>query len=449
MTKRVVLLAICAVVIISAVLLILPNVDISVQPDDEPVDAVITTTSEEVDEPITTEAPDTEESPETDVEEIHPEEDEISDTDYSADEDISLDEPETEPEIEYPLDATVRICIVGDTTMDGEFADVSNQYGIDYPWRQVSELLNSADLTVANLETCVSETGESEKDEGYGFRTPPEMLQGFIDAGIDVVNLANNHVRDFGYDALLNTFDSLDQYGIDYFGAGHDYYEASGLLIKEINGVKIGFTGCNRVWLTEDCAAGEDHAGVNQVHSLSKESTQAYLAKIKEYDEMVDVLICFAHYGIEESFEVTSYQKDLARALIDNGVDIFIGGHSHTLQPIEYYNGKPILYSIGNFIFWHIDDDIDGLTAVFDFTVDRDGVVSLQLHPVYIKRYRANLMEKGSERYEQILKLMNDMCNPKGIAFDEDGYMIEYIPPEITGEEALVEDVGSEIISDE
>lgn len=440
MKKRIILLAICTIAIVSAVILIIPNVNISVvQPDSTPADAVVTDVSDENSELPITELPENEKVP-NGSNEVTSDED-ITSTDYPVDEgedDTINGEPE--PDIEYPADATARICIVGDTSMDSEFADISLQYGIDYPWRQVSELLNSADLTVANLETCVSDSGESEKSEGYGFRTPPEMLEGFVGAGVDIVNLANNHVRDFGYEALLNTFDSLDEYEIEYFGAGHDYDEAAGLLIKNINGIKIGFTGCNRVWLTDDCEAGIDHAGINQVHSLSKPSTQAYLEKIKEYDEMVDVLICFVHYGIEESFEVTSYQKDIARALIDNGVDLFIGGHSHTLQPIEYYNGKPIIYSIGNFIFWHIDDDIDGLSAVFDFTVNREGVVSLRLHPVFIKRYRANLVEKGSDRYCQILTLMNDMCNPSGIAFDEDGYMTEYIPPEPATDEALPND---------
>lgn len=338
-------------------------------------------------------------------------------------------EPEPEPVPEYPVDATVRICIGGDTSIDGEFADICYQYGIDYPWRQVSDILNSADLSILNLETCVSDTGVSEKKEGFGFRTPPEMLQGFVDAGIDMVNLANNHVRDFGYDALLATFDNLEAYGIDYFGAGRDLDQAGGLVIKEINGVKIGFTGCNRVWLTADCEAAEGHAGVNQVHSLNKPSTQAYLERIREYDSMVDVLICFMHYGTEEVFEVTSYQEDMSRALIDNGVDIFVGGHSHTLQPIEFYKDKLIIYSIGNFIFWHVDDDIDGLSAIFDITVDREGFVSLKLHPVFIKRYRANLVEKGSDRYDQIIALTNTLCNPYGLAFDEDGNMTEYVPP--------------------
>ncbi len=335
---------------------------------------------------------------------------------------------------------TVRIMLGGDTSVDGEFADVCYENGVDYPWKQVDELLRSADLAVLNLETCVSADGVSEKKEGYGFRTPPEMLEGFVNAGVDMVNLANNHTRDFGYQALLNTFDSLEQYGIDYFGAGKDLDEAAGLVIKEINGIKIGFTGSNRVWLPEDYEAGVDHAGINQIHSASKPSTQAYLAKLREYDKQVDVLIAFMHYGTEEVFEVTSYQQSMAREMIDCGVDIFVGGHSHTLQPIEFYNGKPIFYSIGNFIFWHIDDDIDGLSAVFDMEVSRDGLVNLRLHPVFIKRYRANLVAKGSDRYDQILLLMNNLCNPNGIAFDEDGYMIEYIPPVIE-ETEIVTDV--------
>lgn len=358
-------------------------------------------------------------------------------------------EPIVEPQPEYPIDATVRICIGGDTSIDGEFADVCYQYGVDYPWRQVSDILNEADISIVNLETCVSDEGVSEKKEGFGFRTPPEMLEGFVNAGIDMVNLANNHVRDFGYDALLATFDNLDAYGIDYFGAGRDLDQAGGLVIKEVNGVKIGFTGCNRVWLTDDCAAADGHAGVNQVHSLSKESTQAYLERIREYDSMVDVLICFMHYGTEEVFDVTSYQKDMSRALIDNGVDIFVGGHSHTLQPIEFYNDKLIIYSIGNFIFWHVDDDIDGLSAIFDLTVDREGFVSLKLHPVFIKRYRANLVEKGSDRYEQIIALSNTLCNPYGLAFDEDGNMIEYVPPLPEETDATdITDAVTEIISE-
>ena len=179
--------------------------------------------------------------------------------------------------------------------------------------------------------------------------------------------------------------------GIDYFGAGLNKEQAEGLTVKTVNGVKIGFAGCNYVYLPDDCAAAEDHAGINMVYKMSDERTLAFLEKVKEYDTQCDVLIVFMHAGTEEVFEVNSYQKNLARALVDNGADIVVGAHPHTLQPIEFYNGKPIFYSIGNLIFWHIDDDIDGLTCIFDITVDKNGFKSLKLHPLFYQELQGLL----------------------------------------------------------
>ncbi len=349
---------------------------------------------------------------------------------------VTTPAPPEEPE----ESGTVRICIGGDTSIDGEFADFAAQKGVDYPWEEISEVMSGADIAVVNLETCVSDRGVSEKKEGYGFRTPPEMLEGFVNAGIDAVNLANNHTRDFGYDALLDTFENLGSSGIEYFGAGNDLSEAQGLLIIEKNGVKVGFTGANRVYLSDSCAASEDHAGVNQIGSADSSKTLAYIEKLKEYDSMCDVLIVFLHAGEEEVFEVTDYQKTVSRKFIDAGADIVVGGHSHTLQPIEFYSGKPIIYSIGNLIFWHVDDDIDGLAAVFDITVDKSGFVGLRLHPLFIKNYKVYYLKEGERkfgtRYPQILELMNGLCNPYGLAFDGEGNMTEYIAPPETPEAA-------------
>lgn len=373
--------------------------------------------------PETTPAPDTEPVPEQD------------DTDITgitniADIPETPDAPAPEPVNENDGDGIVRICIGGDTSIDSEFADFAYSRSVDYPWEEISDVMNAADIAIVNLETCVSERGTSEKREGYGFRTPPDMLEGFANAGIDAVNLANNHTRDFGYDALNDTFSHLRDYGISYFGAGKDYDAASGLLIIERDGVKIGLTGANKVYLNPDCAAVEDHAGINQIGDPDSESAKAYINLLNDYDAQCDVLIVFLHAGTEEVFDVTSYQKEMARKFIDAGADIVVGGHSHTLQPIEFYEGKPIIYSIGNLIFWHIDDDIDGLTAIFDIEVDKQGFKSLKLHPLFIKNYKVYYLKDGegnySGRYRQILDLMNNICKPYGTAFDDNGYMTEY-----------------------
>lgn len=390
----------------------------------------VETSTPEITEPKAT-SPDVTE-PEVTTTEADVSEPEVTTTEEAPQENETTVSQEPLPEVTEPVydeNATVRLCIGGDTSIDAEFAETAYRKGVDYPWAEISEVMNAADLSIVNLETCVSTRGVSEKKEGFGFRTPPDMLEGFVNSGIDLVNLANNHTRDFGYDALLDTFMHLDEYGIDYFGAGQDYDDAAGLVIKEVNGIKLGFTGCNRVWLPESYPAAEGHAGINQVHSVSDERTQAYLDKIKEYDSQCDVLIVFLHYGVEEVFEITSYQERMSKALIDAGADMVMGGHSHTLQPIEFYNDKPIFYSIGNFIFWHVDDNIDGLTVIFDIIVNRDGFASLKIHPLFIKSYKVYYLNQGSERYTQIIDLMNTLCNPYGYAFDMDGNMIEYVPP--------------------
>lgn len=339
--------------------------------------------------------------------------------------------PVTEPELEPEPPGEVRICIGGDTSIDGEFADFAAMKGVDYPWAEIKEVMTAADIAIVNLETCVSERGTSEKREGYGFRTPPEMLDGFANAGIDMVNLANNHTRDFGYDALLDTFTHLSERGIEYFGAGHDIDEAAGLRIVEKNGLKVGFAGANRVSLKADCVAAPEHAGINMIGEIGGADTEAFLQRIREYDSQCNVLIVFLHAGIEETFNINSYQKSMSRALIDAGADIVVGGHSHTLQPIEFYNDKLILYSIGNLIFWHIDDDIDGLTAIFDMIIDQNGFVSLKLHPLFIKNYKVYYLSQTSERYTQIRNLVNEICAPYGLWFDENCDMKAEIPEEI------------------
>lgn len=346
--------------------------------------------------------------------------------DENTDIDVSADDYPPDPDTG---DGLVHICIGGDTSIDGEFYDFAKSRSADYPWEEISDIMRAADISIVNLETCVSERGVSEKREGYGFRTPPEMLEGFKNAGIDAVNLANNHTRDFGTDALLDTFTNLSGYGIEYFGAGRDIDEATDLTIIERDGIKFGFVGANKVYLSPDCTAAEEHPGINCIGESDSESANDFIERLYDYDALCDVLIVFLHAGTEETFTVSDYQKTMSRKFIDAGADIVVGGHSHTLQPIEFYSGKPIIYSIGNLIFWHIDDDIDGLSAVFDITADKSGFKELRLHPVFIKNYKANLVleDQGSypTRYRQIIDLMNENCRTTGVWFDDSGVMHE------------------------
>ncbi len=112
--------------------------------------------------------------------------------------------------------STAVIAVAGDTTQSDVFGEATSWRDMSYPFEDVAELFREADLAFVNLETSVSTRGESEKKEGYGFRTDPKYLEVYTQAGIDIVSCANNHTRDFGMDALADTFTNLDEYCILY-----------------------------------------------------------------------------------------------------------------------------------------------------------------------------------------------------------------------------------------
>ncbi len=312
---------------------------------------------------------------------------------------------------------TVRIAFAGDTTQSDVFAEATSWRSMKYPFEDVNHIFTGADIAFVNLETCVSDRGESEKKEGYGFQTPPEYLQVYTEAGIDIVSCANNHVRDFGMDALDDTFTNLEAHGIGYIGAGRNITEAQKLVVYEENGVKIGFTALNMINMDSTWYAKDDRAGINCVDFAACEE---YLGIISEYDKQCDVLFVSVHWGIEYTNAITEEQEQFGHMLCDSGADIILGHHSHTLQPIEYYNGSMIFYSLGNFLFYKMDDNA-GKTAIFDIEVDKNGFVSGKLSPVFISNCKSNLLSQEDEMHTEIIELCRTISAPYGVSITENG----------------------------
>ena len=311
----------------------------------------------------------------------------------------------------------VKVAFAGDTTQSDVFAEATSWRSMRYPFEDVNEIFSTADISFVNLETCVSDRGESEKKEGYGFQTPPDYLQVYTEAGIDIVSAANNHVRDYGMDALDDTFTNLTAYNLDYIGAGRDLTEAQKLVTYDKNGVIIGFTGLNMINMDPTWYAKDDRAGINCVDFAACED---YLKLISEYDKQCDVLFVSVHWGIEYTNAITEEQEQFGHLLCDNGADIILGHHPHTLQPVEYYNGSMIFYSLGNFLFYKMDDEA-GKTAIFEIEVDKNGFVSGKLSPVFISNCKANLIDKDDEMYSEIINLCKDISAPYGVAILENG----------------------------
>lgn len=279
-----------------------------------------------------------------------------SETQSQTEPSASESEPETtsEPEIETTQETTVPVqthfilSFVGDCTLGsqpkkfmqmGTFVHtIGEDYG--YPFRNVAYYFENDDFTIANLEGVLADSGAA-SDKTFVFRGPTAYTAILTESSVEAVTVANNHTYDFGADGYASTVNALKDAGVSYVEKGTTaVYTTQGGLVIGIYG-----TAFNR-----------DDAEMKQaVTSLRAQGA--------------DIIIAAVHWGKEGAYHPDASQTDWAHAMIDAGVDIVYGHHSHVLQPIEEYKGGYIFYSLGNFSFGgnHFPRDMD--TAVLQVDV--------------------------------------------------------------------------------
>ena len=239
-----------------------------------------------------------------------------------------------------------EIIFVGDIMLDrGVKYMVERQGKRDYkfPFLKISDYLATSDILFGNLESVISDKG-NKVGSIYSFRASPEALEGLTYAGFDVVSVANNHIFDYGREAMEDSFLRLKASKIDYAGGGFSESEAYSPVIKEVNGLKIAFLAYTNLG-SPHWAAKEEKSGIAW---LSQESMQE---DIKEVKDKADLIIVSFHYGDEYTLKPNPWQVLISRAAIDAGADLVIGHHPHVVQPYEQYKQGYIFYSLGNFIF--------------------------------------------------------------------------------------------------
>ncbi len=212
-----------------------------------------------------------------------------------------------------------------------------------YPFLEIKNVLKEADLVVGNLEGPISSRG-TKLGSIYSFRADPRAVAGLSSAPVGVVSLANNHVWDYGREALSETLDILKTAGIDYIGAGVDYVEAHQPVIRDVKGTKIAFLGYTN--LVPVGITGEKSAPV--VAFLDLKQVVPDIARAKE---LADLVVVSFHWGDEYETKHNRSQEEIAHTVIDAGADLVIGHHPHVGQEIEEYHGGYIAYSLGNFVF--------------------------------------------------------------------------------------------------
>ncbi|SFL26543.1 poly-gamma-glutamate synthesis protein (capsule biosynthesis protein) [Paenibacillus sp. 1_12] len=275
--------------------------------------------------------------------------------------------------------SSVKLTFIGDVMFSGNVEQLLIKNGWDYPYRYMKEYLEKADITIANLETPISTRGTAQIKD-YTYRSSPEALPALKASGVDLVNTANNHILDYGSDALLDTMDALDQVDIKRVGTGRNIEEAYKPVIMERNGIKIAFLGFSRNAPDAGWYAGKQKPGVAETYS-----TKLPLEAIANAREVADLVVVIAHWGIERQDVAAKEQTDLAHKYIDEGADLVVASHPHVLQGFEQYNGKWIAYSLGNFIFTTNAEPMTWETMVLDAECTKDRKCELQMLPVLTK----------------------------------------------------------------
>lgn len=316
----------------------------------------------------------------------------------------------------------------------------------------LTPLLQRADVAFANLESPLSRLGEPATGK-YVIRGKPEMAAAFTEAGFDLLAFANNHALDYGEEAFFDTLSLMQRLSIPLVGAGADLGAARKPVIMERNGLRVGALAYCSV-LPRNYAAGTEltfgknvppkiytPAGVNPLRASTAylppegieespgraaeiltwahpENLQRMRKDIQRLRARVDAVIVNHHWGTSMVHRVHDFQREIAHAAVDAGADVVLGGHPHVIQGIEFYRGKPIVYSMGNLIFDYeifFFTDATRQTMLFGCTVGKAGVSDCYALPCRSGKFNAPLPLsplRGEGR--EIFDLVSRLSKPWG-----------------------------------
>ncbi len=268
----------------------------------------------------------------------------------------------------------------------------------DYAFRRIRPELLKSDIVFGNLECALSTRGRPVRND-LCYRADPHYACALADANFKVLSFANNHCMDYGEIAFLDTLDELWRNGIKVVGAGKDYSEACKPAVFDVRGLRVAFVAFNLSG-PDSSYALDDECGVVPLNELTIERS---VGRIR--DE-VNCVIASVHWGREGVGTPSSDMIRLAHHLVDAGADVVLGHHQHIPGSIEVYRSKPIIYSLGNFVFGHSHNHwTDNLLA--RLVLAQEKIKQVELLPI------------GSEGLEQY--------QPTLLSGDRASYLITFV----------------------
>lgn len=299
------------------------------------------------------------------------------------------EEPTTEP---VPEDKRVHVIAAGDNLIHysvyinaEQLAAPGENYDFKPLYENVKYLIEDADLAIINQETIISQSNEIRGANGGAllFNSPPEVADAVIDLGFDVVTMANNHLLDFGADALQESIvfwnQKAQENDLTVLGAYLSEEDSNNIRIREVNGVKIAFLAY------AEHINGFDFPYGSPLRVVMNYEEDVIERQIREAKATADVVIVSAHWGGEDTYIVSDDRVELANKMVNWGADVILGSHPHVAQTMEWVTRDDgtkgfVYYSMGNFICCQTDNfNLVGEMPDFDIVMNGEtGEITLE-----------------------------------------------------------------------
>ncbi len=312
----------------------------------------------------------------------------------------------------------IKLAFAGDILLDDEYAmmfryrsrgsDINDTFSAT-----LLERMRNADVFMLNNEFPFSTRGTPTEGKTFTFRANPSNIEMYAQIGVDLVSLANNHAYDYGEQALLDTFSTLEGAGIPYVGAGRNIEEAKKPVYLIANGMKIAVVSATQI--ERNAVPDTKEATMTNAGVLRCMDPTALLEVIAQAKANSDFVILYIHWGTE-SQETTDWLQDKqAPIYAEAGVDLIIGDHPHCLQKIDCISGVPVVFSLGNYWFNSKTQN----TCLVEVQLTKEGLKSLQFIPCLQENCRTSQLE--SAKKEEVLNYMRKLS--PNVQIDSEGYV--------------------------
>jgi poly-gamma-glutamate capsule biosynthesis protein CapA/YwtB (metallophosphatase superfamily) len=283
--------------------------------------------------------------------------------------------------LQQPAD-TLRLYAVGDINLGRRLAKERLLEGDTlYPFLALRDSLAAADITFGNLESPIAPDPSTAPDSDAVFTAPPAAAAALARAGFDIVSTANNHAWDGGRPAVEETMRQLTRAGVRFVGSGFGQDMAEQPVILERRGWRVAFFALTRAWNPAPYTFHR-HAGSRYIAWGDTGRIYPAIRELKA-NRRADLVVVSMHGGTEFVDAPPKHMQDLARGVVDAGADLVLAHHPHVLQPVVWYKRRPIVQSLGNFVFLQ-SDPWTRLSAILRIVVTPDRRLRLSAIPVHV-----------------------------------------------------------------